>query len=151
MEYTFFYSSLLIIWVLAILLKVLRKPALPKIIIGITTVGFSLIHDIVFGELLKLFNYINPQESLLYTLLSAVFIYPLLNIIYVTFLPENNKGVILYTSLWTAAMLVFEYFSLLTKTIVFTGWKPIPWSIVVYIATYLWIYFFYKYLLKKLK
>jgi hypothetical protein len=131
-------------------LLLIKKLNLASIIIGFTTIGYSLTNDILFGDRLKLFYYISPDKSTFYMVLSAILLYPMLNIIYLMFLPRNIKPHLLYTSIWIAAMLVFEYASLKTKTIVFTGWQPIPWSIVVYIVTYLWINIYYSILTKRL-
>jgi len=149
MEYSFFYFSVIIVIALTFFLRVFKESTFPRIIIGITTIGYSLINDTIFGLFYKLFYYISPQESALYSVLAAVLIYPFLNIIYVSFMPQNRANVAIYTAIWIGAMLVFEYFSLVTKTIVFTGWQPFPWSIITYIIAYNWIYFFYKYLLKR--
>jgi hypothetical protein len=127
----------------------IRKLRLSNIIIGITTIGYSLTNDILFGDYFKLFYYISPQESTIYMILAAVFIYPLLNILYTMFLPKNRNYGFVYTLGWILGMLIFEYFTVAVNTIVFTGWKPIPWSIVLYIVAYLWIYNFYKYLVNK--
>ncbi len=149
MAYIFFYSSIVVVYVLFFICCIFKKPLLSNIIIGLTTIGYSLINDILLGDQLKLFHYINPEISTLYMVISAALIYPLLNITYTLFLPTKGKKVLIYTSLWIAAMLLFEYLSIIAKTIVFTGWQPVPWSFVLYVVTYVWIYFFYKLLIKK--
>lgn len=149
MAYVFFYLSAAVLLIIFLICCKFNKPKLPNIIIGLTTVGYSLIFDILFGDQLKLFYYINLQVSTSYMILSAVLIYSFLNVVYTMFLPKNNTNVLVYTSGWIIALLFFEYASLLTKTIVFTGWKPFPWSIVIYIVEYIWIYFFYRFLTKK--
>jgi hypothetical protein len=117
-------------------------------IIGIASVAFSLIVDITFGDYFGLYHYINPQASVIYMVGSAIFIYPLINIIYTLFLPESLNRLFIYTTIWIGAMLVFEYLSVYFRTIVFTGWRPFPWSLIIYIATFLWINVFYKYIEK---
>ena len=147
MEYKFFYGSIGALVILFLISIKFKRLTLPCIIIGITTVGYSLINDTFFGSYLKLFYYINTKEQPLYAVLAAIFIYPLLNMIYILFLPKSK--VLMYTGMWIIALLIFEYCTILTKTIVFTGWRPIPWSVVTYIVAYSSIYFFYKYLSKK--
>ncbi len=144
MAYLFFYVSTLVVWVL--LFAVLRFKSLSRanILVGIVTALISLLYDLLLGENFKLYYYISPQYSVYYIIVSALLIYPLLNIIYTLFLPRKLKSVFLYTVGWIAAMLLFEYASVALGTIVFTGWKPIPWSIATYIFTYLWVYFLYK-------
>ncbi|MCX7921700.1 MAG: hypothetical protein N3B21_06765 [Clostridia bacterium] len=146
MEYTAFFVSIAVVWVLFFISIYLRPLRLSNIIIGVTTVGYSLIFDIILGDTLKLYYYINPQVSTIYIVLSAVILYPLTNIVYTLFLPTGRRAVLAYTALWIAGMLIFEYITLLTRTIVFTGWRPVPWSFVTYVITYIWIYFFYRYL-----
>lgn len=146
MEYTFFW----VFAVVSILLlgsTAIFKGINPAVwIIGIASIAYSLVYEIIFGERLDLYYYITPRESTLFILLGALFIYTPLNIIYTVFLPEKPKKILIYTVIWTAAMVILEFASLYTRSIVLTGWKPIPWSIVTYAFTYLWIVLFYKYL-----
>lgn len=151
MEYYFYYISVLITIFLAIVLRVFKKPLLPKIIIGITTVAVSMVFDTLMGSILGLFYYISPHESLIYSILSAIFLYSLLNIMYVSFLPQNIREDIIYTIFWIAGLLLFEYLSVIANTIVYTGWSMFPWSVILYIVSYAWISLFYKYLLRKYK
>ena len=144
MEYIFFYSSIVIILILFFFCVHFRKLSLPHIIIGLTSIGYSMLSDSTFGNVFKLFYYINPQTSNIYMIIAAIFLYPLLNMLYTMFLPEGRR--IIYTIYWIIGLLIFEYLSLLTKTVVFTGWKMFPWSIVLYVVSYLWIYYLYIYL-----
>jgi hypothetical protein len=57
----------------------------------------------------------------------------------VLFLPDKGKKFIIYTALWIIGLIIFEYLSLIQNIVIFTGWKPIPWSLAVYAFTYLWI------------
>jgi hypothetical protein len=148
MEYIFFYVSMFLTIMLFFICTYFKKPSLPSIIIGLTSIGYSFISDLTFGDRLKLFYYITPQKSTLYIILAGVFIYSFYNIIYTMFLPESNP--LIYTIFWIIGMLMLEYLSLIARTVVFTGWKMFPWSIILYMVSYLWIYSFYKYLLNKI-
>ena len=150
MEYTFFFGSIIAIVILFFISIKIKRLTLSCIIIGISTIGFSLVVDILFGDYFKLYYYLSPKELPLYAILSAIFIYPLLNIIYILFLPKRTMKVLIYTLFWIIFLLIFEYCTLQTKTIVFTGWKPYPWSVVLYIVAYSWIYSFYRYLSRKI-
>lgn len=150
MDYIFFYLSMFISIVVLFFYLIQRRFLLPNILIGIASVGYSLINDNLFGNHFKLFYYISPQRSAFYMILAAIFIYSTLNMIYTAHLPENFISSITYTIIWIIGMLIFEYLSVAAKTIVFTGWSPFPWSILLYIVSYLWIYNFYKYLLNKM-
>ena len=148
MEYTFFWASAAVSVLLLAAAAILKGTNLPVWIIGITSIAYSMVYEIIFGDRLGLYYYITPEESTLYILLGALLIYTPLNIVYVIFLPESRKKILFYTAIWIAAMLVFEYANVLTRSVVFTGWKPIPWSIVTYAATYTWIILFYKYMMR---
>jgi hypothetical protein len=150
MPFIFFYSSIIAIFLIFLICLKYRHFGLSSIIIGITTIACSLANDIIFGDQLKLFYYINPQTSKFYIVISALLLYPILNIIYTMFLPGNRMHALLYTCFWIAFLLLFEYASLLAKTIVFTGWRPIPWSIVIYIISYTWINSFFMYLSRRI-
>lgn len=143
MAYIFFYSSAIITWVLFTAVSRKRHLDGRSLIIGFATIAFSVIFDTVFGEIFGLYHYISPGESLSYIVLAAVLIYPFLNIIYTLFLPQGTGRVLFYTAIWIAAMLLFEYSSVKAGTIVFTGWNPIPWSLVTYVAVYSFVYFLY--------
>lgn len=147
MSYWFFFISLIIIWIIFITVIYFRRPKTGHLAVAILTIIYSLAFDIIFGEQLKLYHYISKQESSLYLLLSGIFLYPLLHIIYLVFLPAK-KQIPVYTMLWIAAMLFFEYLSIKTGTIVLTGWRVFPWSIITYVITYLLIITLNSYLLR---
>ena len=148
MEYTFFWASAAVSVLLLAAAAILKGTNLPVWIIGITSIAYSMVYEIIFGDRLGLYYYITPEESTLYILLGALFIYTPLNIVYVIFLPESRKKILIYTAIWIGAMLVFEYASVLIRSVIFTGWKPIPWSIVTYTVTYTWIILFYRYMMR---
>ncbi|PRX33581.1 hypothetical protein BX659_103108 [Orenia metallireducens] len=150
MEYGFFYGSIIILWIIFIICMRFKPVTLANIIIGITTIAYSLLYEILLGEYFDLYYYIKNNQSILYILLAGIFVYPILNIIYTLFLPKKIKPILIYTGLWIIAMLIFEYLSLLTKTVVFTGWRMFPWSPLTYVLTYLWVYLFYRYLEKRI-
>ncbi len=142
--------SIIVVWVL-LAISLYFKPLKPSsIIIGIVTTAYTLVYDITLGHHFGLYYYIDPQGSVSYIALAGVFLYSVLNILYTLFLPEKRSGALIYTGIWIIAMLAFEYASILIKTIVFTGWQPIPWSFVTYIVTYTLVYYFYRYLQERL-
>lgn len=149
MSHIFFYASIVVLLILFLFVCTFKSPKLPNVIIGLTAVGYSLIIDIILGDQLKLYYYIDPQLSTMYIVVSAVFVYPILNIIYTLFLPKKFKSLIIYTFCWITSLLVFEYACVKAKTIVFTGWQALPWSIIIYLVTYIWIYYFYIFLIRK--
>jgi hypothetical protein len=46
-------------------------------------------------------------------------------------------------------MLAFEVASFYTGTVVLTGWRVIPWSIVTYAVTFGWINLLFRYMKKR--
>jgi len=117
--------------------------------IAITGMGYSLLYETTLGEYLELYHYINPENSLFYIILSAVLIYPIIEVIYTIFLPEKAYSAIIYTATWLVLMLIFELASIYTKTIVLTGWKIVPWSIITYFITFCWINLLFRYMKKR--
>lgn len=146
MEYTFFYISSAFMLLLLVITACIIRVSPAAVITGMVSIGYSTVFDITFGERFGLYYYINPSKSTLYLVLSAVFVYAAANIVYLAFLPDKPGKLIFYTAAWIAGMLLFEYASLLTGTIVFTGWRMLPWSLIAYTATYLWLVLFYRYL-----
>lgn len=146
MPYIFFYVSIILVWVIFAICSYFKPVGFRSLIIGVCTIVYSLTYDILLGSYYGLYYYIEPGSSNLYIVISGVFLYPVLNILYSSFMPEKADSTAVYTLIWIGAMLVFEYLALLAKTIVFTGWRPFPWSVITYIATYLWIYVLKRYL-----
>jgi hypothetical protein len=117
--------------------------------IAIAAMGYSLLYETILGEYSELYYYINKENSLLYIVLSAVLLYPEIEVIYTLFLPEKAYPAIFYTGIWIILMLIFELVSFYTGTVVLTGWKVIPWSVVTYMVTFLWINLLYRTLEKR--
>ncbi|TYQ17976.1 UNVERIFIED_CONTAM: hypothetical protein Cloal_0371 [Acetivibrio alkalicellulosi] len=146
MEYMFYYLSIAAVLVILAICSFYRPLDFRCFVIAVATIAYSLVYEITLGEYYKLYYYINRQDSIIYMVLAGILLYPALNVIYVLFLPREGIKALKYTFLWIVAMIIFEYGSLAFKTVVFTGWKLMPWSIVTYLATYLWIYVLYKYM-----
>lgn len=144
MEYEFFYFFMFLTIISFLICIKIKSLSFGILITGIATVGYSLVYEIILGDRMQLYHYISPQMSTLYMVLGAIFIYPLLNMIYLLFLPKKISGIMLYTIVWIILMISIELLSLNTGTVVFTGWKLVPWSIVTYVATYGWILFLSK-------
>ncbi len=136
MEYTFFYMSIIITWIVFLVIIKLRPPRLSHLIIGIASVGYSAIYDMVLGGHYKLYHYISTDVSLLYTAIASLLVYPPLYILYVLLLPTRKLWKLVYTIGWTIALLIYEFITLYFKTVVLTGWRVFPWSVVTYIATF---------------
>jgi len=149
MEYAFFYISIAVVLLLLFISGFFRKIRFSNVLIGLLGAGYSMFFDVIFGGYLHLYYYISPQLSLFYMTVSAALIYPPLEMIYTLFLPESTGLELLYTICWIVLMLLFEAASLFTKTVVFTGWKAFPWSVVLYIITFLWINLLYRYMQKR--
>lgn len=149
MAYTYFYTYMVLIWAL-LLISIRFKPVnFNHFVVGIATVAYSLTYEIILGNWLGFYYYLNKENSALYIVLSGIFIYPILNILYVFFFPKNSKYLLHYTGVWIIAMLLFEYVTVIQRIVIMTGWKPIPWSIATYAFTYLWIILLYRYLEKR--
>lgn len=139
MPYAFFYISAAVLWILVFICRRIRPLKPSHAIIAVTTAVISLIYDSILGEHMQLYHYISVEISVYYMVLGAIFIYPPANILYSLFLPKDNHSKAVYSIIWIAVMMVFEFASILAGTVVFTGWQPFPWSPVTYIATYLWV------------
>lgn len=149
MAYTYFYGYVVLIWAVLLLSIRFRPMHINHFIIGFVTVAYSLTYETILGNWLGLYHYLDKTNSSLYIVLAGIFVYPLLNMLYVLFLPKNRNNFLPYTVAWIAAMLSFEYITVRQNIVVMTGWKPIPWSIATYAFTYLWINLLYKYLEKR--
>ena len=145
----FFYGSIAALWMILIISTVKKPLTFKHIMLAITAMGYSLLYETSLGAYMGLYYYINPENSLFYIIISAVFIYPIVEVIYTLFLPEKFYPAIIYTAVWTALMLAFELASIYAGTVVLTGWRIVPWSIVTYIVTFSWINLLFRYLKKR--
>ena len=149
MEKAFFYGIMLAQW-LVFLLTLGRKPFRLRHLILLTVYGlYTLTFDCVFGEVLKLYYYIHPMDSLAYILQASILKYPITTGLYVFYLPQGRK-VVWYTAGWIVFLLLLELLSFATKTIVLTGWNVVPWSIITYVVSFLFIYLVNAYLKRTL-
>lgn len=149
MPIAFFYGSIAVLWVIFFICTVKKPLTFKHIMVFIAAVGYSLLYETSLGEYTGLYYYINPESSLFYIIVSAVFIYPIVEVIYTMFLPEKTYPAVIYTAAWIVLMLIFELASLYTRTVVLTGWRVMPWSIVTYVFTFSWINLLFRYLKKR--
>lgn len=149
MAKSFFYCSTLILWVVLITVARTRPLKLYHLFLWLIYSLYSLCFEAFFGEVLKLYYYIAPNESILYILLGSLFLYPLTAVLYVLLYPK--KMVLWYTVGWIALLQGLEIASIYTRTIVLTGWRIIPWSPLVYLLTFLFICLLNKALKKVVK
>ena len=149
MAIAFFYGSIAAIWVALFICAVKKPLSFKHIMVAIAIMGYSLLYETSLGEYTGLYYYINPENSLFYIIMSAVLLYPIIEVIYTMFLPEKAYPAIMYTIAWIVLMLAFELASLYTRTVVLTGWRVIPWSIITYIVTFSWINLLFRYLKKR--
>lgn len=147
MEKIFFYGAILLTWIIYLLVIGKKQILLRHLLVWIAYSLYSLTYEIIFGIILHLYYYIIPEESAVYILLSSLFFYPVKIVLYILFLPEGRRA-LWYTAIWILALLALEIVSVLTKTIVFTGWKIMPWSLITYIVTFASVHFYDRYLRK---
>lgn len=139
MAISFFYGSIAATWIVFLFCAVKKSLTLKHIMIAITAMGYSLLYETSLGAYTGLYYYIDKKNSLLYIILSAVFLYPVIDVIYTMFLPEKAYPAVIYTTVWIVLMLAYELAVLYTRTIVLTGWRVVPWSVITYIFTFIWI------------
>ena len=149
MAISFFYGSIAATWIVLSICAVKRPLTLKHILIAITAMGYSLLYETSLGEYSGLYYYIHKENSLFYIILSSVLLYPIIEVIYTLFLPGKFYTDVIYTTVWIILMLLFELASFYTGTIVLTGWRVIPWSIITYIVTFIWINLLFRYLKKR--
>lgn len=135
MDRIFFYGIIIISWIVFLLVIRERRLKMRYLFLWAAYSLFSLTYEVLFGEILNLYYYISPEKSLLYILLASYFLYPLIAVVYAIYLPEIKRS-LLYTCGWIVFVLLLELGSIYTKTIVLTGWRIIPWSIITYVLTF---------------
>lgn len=143
----FFYVSILAL--MAVFFITIRKKQfrVRHMFLMITYSLYNLVFELIFGEIFELYYYINKAHSLIYIIIAAIFLYPVIAVLYILYLPAGSK-VLLFTSGCIILTLIFEIMSLCAGTIVLTGWKVIPWSVVTYIVSFGLIYMFNRYMLR---
>lgn len=142
-----FYGSIFV-FLIAFLLVIGKKQfKLNHLFLMISYSLYNLIFETVFGEVLGLYYYIDKKYSLIYIILAAVFVYPVIAALYVFFLTKGTK-VLWYTLTWVIFLLFIETITLYTKTIILTGWRVIPWSVLTYMVSF-WLIYLFNYYIKR--
>jgi len=54
---------------------------------------YNLVFELIFGEILDMYYYIDKAHSLIYIIIASVFLYPLLAVLYIFFLPGKAKNI----------------------------------------------------------
>lgn len=141
----FFFGTVIVLLVLLILIIGKKGFRFCNLFLWFFYSLYSLTYEILFSEIFHLYYYISYSQSIIYILIASFFLYPPIVLIYVMYMPRKEWRV-LYTCGWIALILVLELTSIYTKTIVLTGWRIVPWSIITYVLTYILIYLADKYL-----
>lgn len=149
MAVAFIYGSIAGVWIVFFICRSVKPVTFKSIMVFITGIGYSLLFETTLGEYLDLYYYVNPSDSLFYIILTAVFLYPVIEVTYTLFLPEKAYPALIYTAAWLVLMLIFELASIYTKSIILTGWRVMPWSIITYLVTFGWINLLFRYLKKR--
>lgn len=144
----FFYGSLLLFGISLLVTISFKGFKARHLFLWIGYSLYSVVFELVFSEMLHLYYYIYPSQSIFYILLASLFLYPAAAVLYVYYLPKGK--VLWYTAMWIIVMQIIEIITVYTGTLVLTGWRIIPWSPVTYILSYQVIYMVNIYLKKLL-
>jgi hypothetical protein len=119
-------------------------------IVGIIAV--SLIFDMVFCKWLQYYSYVvTVPLKAFYSLMFCIIGYPAIGLTFIKFLPVTWKKIILYIAIWSATLTIIEIITVPFKIVLYTRWYIIPYSPIIYIISYTWLYGYYKVLANRLK
>jgi len=117
------------------------------LIIMIIVISFFL--DMVFCKWLGYYAYVVTHDlKAFYSLIFCVIGYPALGLIFIKFAPSTKLKLALYILGHTAALTILEIIVKPLKIIIYNEWKIIPYSPLIYLLSYIWIYFYYQVLKK---
>jgi len=134
----FFYGIIITLTALFLLILGKKQFGIRHIFLMMSYSLYNLIFELIYGEIFGLYYYIERTHSLIYIIIASVFLYPVIAVLYVSFLPGRKKA-LWFTLGAIVIMLFLEMASLNTRTIVLTGWKVIPWSVIAYIVSFVFI------------
>jgi len=128
---------------------VIRKPRFIDIQIFLMAAALVMSCDMIFCKQYHLYHYGLEGYAGWYSFWANLFIIPALGIVFIKFVPEGLKGVLIYIAVWTIAFTWFEIFVTAPLGILhYTGWKVFPYSTIGYIIAFSLEYGYYKMLLK---
>lgn len=134
------YLSVAIFLIALLYMARKRKFGVPHVTTALASSVYSLSYESILGEYLGLYHYISREVSIPYMVVSGVLIYPVLNLIYLAYIPKGRPvKILLYAAFWIIAMHIYEMAAIAAGTIVLTGWGVFPWSTITYIVTYAWM------------
>lgn len=84
--------------------------------------AITVYSDLVFGLILDLYDFVEPEMNFLDLLLQAT-LPPSFGIIFINFLPRKRRQFIAYLVAVVIISLFYEWLSLLTGYLVYKGWK----------------------------
>jgi len=145
----FFYGLIVATMAIFVIVSGKKQFNMRHVFLMISYSLYNLVFELIFGEILDMYYYIDKAHSLIYIIIASVFLYPLLAVLYIFFLPGKAKN-IWYTAGSIILMLILELVSLQAGTIVLTGWRVIPWSVVTYIVSFYMLNIYNNFLLRVL-
>lgn len=119
----------------------------------IAVVAVSLFYDMIFCKWLEYYSYVvkYPLKAY-YSLIFCVIGYPAISITFLKFLPSSWRQIILYIAIWTAALTLIEIlFAEPYRIVIYSKWRIIPYSPIIYIISFTWEYGYYKILQRRMQ
>ncbi len=108
-------------------------------------VAVSLIIDMVLCKWLDYYSYVTfDKMKAFYSLIFCVIGYPAIGLIFIKFLPSSGVKVVFYILVSSAVLTVIEILVAPFEIILYEKWVIVPWSPLIYILSYTWIYGYYR-------
>jgi len=113
------------------------------LIIMIITISF--VFDMVFCKWLTYYSYVVTYDlKAFYSLFFCIIGYPSLGIIFIKFIPSTKIKIALYILANTAILTIMEILLRPYEIIIYEEWNIIPYSPLIYLLCYIWIYQYYQ-------
>ena len=150
MAYIIYWAFWAVWLVIALFYMITKRFRMVEFVTFLSFLGLAEIVGNILAHQMHLYYYLDQENNIVYSMLYYIIVYPASGIVYSRLFPKNetvwNLG--MYSLAWIVIYIILEIFVIKRyNVIVYTGWKVIPYSLLLYVIAFP---LYYKTIRKKL-
>lgn len=123
----------------------IRQISFADIMAAIMVALLTLSFDMIFCKQLFTYYYVDKKFMGINSLIVGLLVFPSIAVVFNSFSPKGVGQVVIYIGIWTTTLTLLElYIAKPLGIVVYDEWKVIPWSPVVYILSFTWLFVYTK-------
>jgi len=146
-----YWTMVAVFIVIALVAISIHKITFIDSLVIVMVIALSMGSDMLLCKQFHMYYIVSIDYRGWYSFWSGILVFPSLAITFLKFVPRSNYAVAFYVTLWTFALTLFEIFIVVPYRIsVYPKWQIIPWSPITYLVAFTVIYFYHKFLEKRI-